>query len=160
MIVPCNLLPRFSSDFVRCEMPFLATTMVIFVLPLASAYVSAAGVDNSPIAVTALQAKADQAYGPDRPCRSRMAQRRLAQSARPVSNRSIAPCLRIFTSRNGTRSASGWMPSMCSISPVMATLTTTLPTLTSGRLRIHAAGLAPLSSRHATPSKMSRVSIG
>jgi hypothetical protein len=47
-------------------MPFLAT-MVIFVLPLASAYVSAAGVDNSPIAVTALQAKADQAYGPALP---------------------------------------------------------------------------------------------
>jgi hypothetical protein len=40
--------------------------MVIFILPLASAYVSAAGVDNSPIAVTALQAKADQAQPRDR----------------------------------------------------------------------------------------------
>jgi hypothetical protein len=39
---------------------------VIFILPLASAYVSAAGVDNSPIAVTALQAKADQAQPRDR----------------------------------------------------------------------------------------------
>jgi hypothetical protein len=47
-------------------MPFLATTVVIFILPLASAYVSAAGVDNSPIAVTALQAKADQAQPRDR----------------------------------------------------------------------------------------------
>jgi hypothetical protein len=48
-------------------MPFLATTVVIFILSLASTYVSAAGVDNSPIAVTALQAKADQAYGPALP---------------------------------------------------------------------------------------------
>ena len=47
-------------------MPFLAATVVIFILPLASAYVSAAGVDNSPIAVTALQAKADQAQLRDR----------------------------------------------------------------------------------------------
>jgi hypothetical protein len=47
-------------------MPFLATTVVIFILPLASAYVSASGVDKSPIAVTALQAKADQAQPRDR----------------------------------------------------------------------------------------------
>jgi hypothetical protein len=42
-------------------MSFLATAVVIFILPLASAYASASGVDNSPIAVAALQAKADQA---------------------------------------------------------------------------------------------------
>ena len=47
-------------------MPFLATTVVIFILPLASAYVSASGVDNSPIAVAALQAKAEQAQPRDR----------------------------------------------------------------------------------------------
>ena len=47
-------------------MPFLATAVVIFILPLASAYASASGVDNSPIAVAALQAKADQAQPRDR----------------------------------------------------------------------------------------------
>jgi hypothetical protein len=47
-------------------MPFLATTVVIFILPFASAYLPASGVDNSPIAVTALQAKADQAQPRDR----------------------------------------------------------------------------------------------
>lgn len=47
-------------------MPFLATTVVIFILPLASTYASVSGVDNSPIAVTALQAKAEQAQPRDR----------------------------------------------------------------------------------------------
>jgi hypothetical protein len=47
-------------------MPFLATAVVIFILPSTSAYASASGVDNSPIAVTALQAKADQARPRDR----------------------------------------------------------------------------------------------
>jgi hypothetical protein len=47
-------------------MPFLATAVVIFILPLASAYASASGVDNSSIAITALQAKADQAQPRDR----------------------------------------------------------------------------------------------
>ena len=47
-------------------MPFLATTMVIFILPLASAYAPASGLDNSPTALTALQAKADQAQPRDR----------------------------------------------------------------------------------------------
>jgi hypothetical protein len=47
-------------------MPFLANAVVIFILPLASAYASASGVSNSPIAVAALQAKADQAQPRDR----------------------------------------------------------------------------------------------
>lgn len=47
-------------------MPFLATTVVIFILPLASTYVFAADADNSPIAVAALQAKAEQAQPRDR----------------------------------------------------------------------------------------------
>ena len=47
-------------------MPFLATVVVIFILPLASAYASASAVDNSRIAVAALQAKADQAQPRDR----------------------------------------------------------------------------------------------
>lgn len=47
-------------------MPFLATALVIFLLPLAGPYASASGVDNSPIAVAALQAKADQAQPRDR----------------------------------------------------------------------------------------------
>jgi hypothetical protein len=47
-------------------MSFLATAVVIFILPLASAYASASGVDNSLIVVAALQAKADQAQPRDR----------------------------------------------------------------------------------------------
>jgi hypothetical protein len=47
-------------------MPFLATAVVIFILPLASAYAFASAVDNSPIAVAALQVKADQAQPRDR----------------------------------------------------------------------------------------------
>jgi hypothetical protein len=47
-------------------MPPLANAVVIFILPLASAYASSTGMDNSPIAVTALQAKADQAQPRDR----------------------------------------------------------------------------------------------
>jgi hypothetical protein len=44
----------------------LGQCVVIFILPLASAYASASGVGNSPIAVAALQAKADQAQPRDR----------------------------------------------------------------------------------------------
>jgi hypothetical protein len=47
-------------------MPFLATAVVIFILPLASTYVFAVVADNSPIAVAALQAKAEQAQPRDR----------------------------------------------------------------------------------------------
>ena len=47
-------------------MLFLATAVVIFILPLANAYASPSGVDNSSIAVAALQAKADQAQPRDR----------------------------------------------------------------------------------------------
>jgi hypothetical protein len=47
-------------------MPFLATVLVIFILPLAGAYASGSVVDNSPIAVTTLQAKAEQAQPSDR----------------------------------------------------------------------------------------------
>jgi hypothetical protein len=47
-------------------MPFLVTTVVIFVLSLASTDVFAAGADNSPIAVAALQAKAEQSQPRDR----------------------------------------------------------------------------------------------
>jgi hypothetical protein len=43
-----------------------AAALVIFILLFASAQASASGVDNSPIAVTALQAKADQAQPRDR----------------------------------------------------------------------------------------------
>jgi hypothetical protein len=47
-------------------MPFLATSVVICILPLASTYASASGLDKSPAALTALQAKADQAPPRDR----------------------------------------------------------------------------------------------
>jgi hypothetical protein len=47
-------------------MRFLATAVVISILPLASAYAPASGLDNSPTALTALQAKADQAQPRDR----------------------------------------------------------------------------------------------
>jgi hypothetical protein len=47
-------------------MPFYTAAPVIFILLLAGAHASASGVNNSPIAVTALQAKADQAGPRDR----------------------------------------------------------------------------------------------
>jgi hypothetical protein len=47
-------------------MPFLSTTVVLFILPLASTCVFASGADNSPVSVTALQAKAEQAQPRDR----------------------------------------------------------------------------------------------
>lgn len=47
-------------------MRFLTTAVVIFTLSLTCAYTSALGVDDSPTALAALQAKADQAQPRDR----------------------------------------------------------------------------------------------
>jgi hypothetical protein len=47
-------------------MRILPTAVVVFILPLASAYAPASGLDNSPTALTALQAKAEQAQPRDR----------------------------------------------------------------------------------------------
>jgi hypothetical protein len=47
-------------------MRFLTTAVVIYPLSLTSAYTSASGVDDSPTALAALQAKADQAQPRDR----------------------------------------------------------------------------------------------
>jgi hypothetical protein len=47
-------------------MPFLATAAIIFILRFGSAYASASGLDTRPTALTALQAKADQAQPRDR----------------------------------------------------------------------------------------------
>jgi hypothetical protein len=47
-------------------MRFLTTAVVIYTLSLTSAYTSASGVDDSPTALAALQAKADQAQPRDR----------------------------------------------------------------------------------------------
>jgi hypothetical protein len=50
----------------RCEMRSLPIAVVIFILSLAGACASASSLDNSPTALTALQAKADQARPKDR----------------------------------------------------------------------------------------------
>jgi hypothetical protein len=47
--------------FVKYELRFVATTVVISTLSLICAYASASGLDDSPTALAALQAKADQA---------------------------------------------------------------------------------------------------
>jgi len=52
--------------FVRYEMRFLATAVVISTLSLTCAYAPASRLDDSPTALAALQAKADQAQPRDR----------------------------------------------------------------------------------------------
>ncbi len=52
--------------FVKCELRFVATAVVISTLSLICAYASASGLDDSPTALAALQAKADQAQPRDR----------------------------------------------------------------------------------------------